>query len=110
MYEIWLMLNIVFEIALTIKLELAIALLVLIALTLLSAKKWQKIMIKPSIYLGLLVGVISFFTIPSLTKSSISEMGYWIDWANLISISIGVGFASMFYIFPLLTLVNNKGK
>jgi hypothetical protein len=110
MYEIWLMLNIVFEIALTIKLELAIALLVLIALTLLSAKKWQKIMIKPSIYLGLLVGVISFFTIPSLTNSSISEMGYWVDWANLISIALGSGVASMFYIYPVLVLLNKGPK
>lgn len=110
MYEIWLMINIIFEIALTIKVELAIALLVLIALILASVKKWQRRMIKPSIYLGLLMGVISFFTIPSLTKSSITEMGYWVDWANLSSIAIGLGVTSMFYIYPVLALLNKESK
>ena len=110
MYEIWLMINIIFEIALTIKIELTIALLVLIGLTIVSVKKWQKGIIKPSIYLGLLMSVISFFTIPSLTKSSITEMGYWVDWANLTSIAIGLGVASMFYIYPVLALLNKKAK
>ncbi len=110
MYEIWLMINIIFEIALTIKLELAIAIVVFIALVLISAKKWQKRTIKPSIYLGFLTSVICFFIIPLLTKSSITEMGYWVDWANLTSIALGLGVASIFYIYPILALLDKEAK
>jgi hypothetical protein len=37
-------------------------------------------------------------------------MGYWVDWANLISIALGSGVASMFYIYPVLVLLNKGAK
>jgi hypothetical protein len=60
--------------------------------------------------LGFLASVICFFTIPLLTKSSITEMGYWVDWANLTSIALGLGVVSTFYIYPILILLNREAK
>jgi hypothetical protein len=110
MYEIWLMLNIVFETALTIQVELAIAALVLLILWLIARNQLASDQLKPTVGLGLAFSCLLFLIIPSLTKSSLSEMGYWVDWVNLVSLALGFGVVGMFYIFPVMCIARKQYK
>lgn len=106
MYEIWLMLNIVYEIALGIWPWLA-ALAALWILLMAGAIRRQRTAWRSSlpgaIAIGLLVAVAIFFLTPAWTDSSLAEMKYWVDWANLIGIAAAWGVAGLAFAWPLLT-------
>ena len=106
MYEIWLMLNIVWELALAVWPWLA-ALLALWIVFLLMARgrsgaTWRGAF-PGAIVLGVLVAVIIFFITPGWSKSSLGDMKYWVDWANLLGIAAGWGAAAVILSWPLLT-------
>ena len=58
--------------------------------------------------LGMLVAAVLFFTVPGLTNSSLSNMGYWVDWANLASVALGLGALAALFLWPLLALLRSK--
>lgn len=106
MYELWLTLNIVWELA------RAAAPLVLAALGLWLAvigtaafrrARWRQAL-APAAGLALLAALGVFATLPSLTRSSFGELRYWVDWANLAAIAVAGGAIMLAYAWPLLAL------
>lgn len=102
MYEIWLMLNIVFEVVAPLwPLIAGVAAVWLVLLA------WQRRRLG-QVPGALLAGVVAVVTIagvlllPTLTRSSITEMGYWVDWANLLALAIGGGVMAALLAWPLL--------
>ena len=56
----------------------------------------------------ILVALVLLVSVPSLTHSSFANMGYWVDWANLLVIALGLGAVAAVFFWPLLAL--RKGK
>ena len=106
MYEIWLMLNIVWELALSIwPWLLALAVLWLVLMMMAKggrAADWRACLPK-AIVLGLILGLVIFFVTPMWSKSSLGEMKYWVDWAFLIGIAVAWAVAGTLFAWPLLT-------
>ena len=106
MYEIWLMLNIVYELALSIwpaLLVLAALWLVLMALARGGRGADWRACLPKALALGALLGVVIFFVTPLWSKSALGEMKYWVDWANLIGIAAAWAVAGALFAWPLLT-------
>lgn len=107
MYEIWLAMNIVWEIAMGIWPLLLLAALAWIALVAAAlrrpASRWVA-GLGPAAMAGAAVAVAAVFAVPWLTHSSIAEMGYWVDWANLAAISAGFGAIAAAYAWPVAAM------
>lgn len=108
MYEIWLVINIVYEIALTMWPLLALALAVW--LVLLFVARGRSGGAGAAVGIGALAAVLLFFTVPSLTHSSLSNMGYWVDWANLLAVALGLGAVASVFVWPLMALLMGKAR
>jgi hypothetical protein len=107
MYEILLMLNILWELALD-HAALLIAALGIWAMLMLFALRrgagtWRAAL-PGALLAGAVVGILAFFTVPAATMSSLSELRYWVDWANLVGIAGGVGAVGVAFAWPLLAL------
>lgn len=113
MYEVWLMLNIVYELALAVWPWLAaLALLWVIFLFMARGRggsAWRAAF-PGAVVLGVLVAAIIFFITPSWSKSGLGEMKYWIDWANLLGIAAGWGAGAVILTWPLLTGLRKRGR
>ena len=112
MYEIWLVINILWEIALGIWPWLAVAAVAWLALMAVAAARranaWRSAL-PLALGAGALVAVAAFFAVPALTKSSLVELAYWVDWANLLAIATGFGAAAALFAWPLATLRRRAG-
>jgi len=111
MYEIWLAMNIVWEIALGIWPVLLLALVAWIVVMVLAARRHRpqwRANAPIALLAGLGVMIIGVLGIPSLTHSSLAEMGYWVDWANLLAIATGFGAVAVAFAWPLLTLTRSS--
>jgi hypothetical protein len=42
--------------------------------------------------------------LPSLTKSSLADMGDWVDWAFLLAMAAGFGVAAAALLWPVLAM------
>ena len=111
MYEIWLMLNIVWEIALGVWPLLLMAAVLWLALMGTSWRTagahWRAALV-PALGIGLAIAVVAALMLPGWTQSELSNMGYWVDWANLLVIALGLGAVAAVFFWPLLAL--RKGK
>ena len=106
MYEIWLVINIVYEIALTIWPLIALALAVwLVMLWMARGRSGGG---AAAVGVGVLAAALLFFTVPSLTNSSFANMGYWVDWANLAAVALGLGTLAAIFFWPLATLLRGR--
>lgn len=107
MYEIWLVLNIVWEIALSLwPLLLLAALLWTVLLTVAWRRPgacWRA-GLPLSLGVGAAVALIATLLLPGWTKSSLGEMAYWVDWANLLALASGFGIAAMAWTWPLAAM------
>ena len=108
MYEIWLAMNIIYEIALGIWPLLALLLAVGVALFGAARGRLGARQVRQALLLGALVAVALFFSVPTLTQSSLSNMGYWVDWANLLAIALGLGALAAVFSVPLLGLAGGR--
>ena len=59
---------------------------------------------------GVLAAAVLFFTVPSLTHSSLSNMDYWVDWANLFAVALGLGTLAAVFVWPLMSLLKGKAR
>jgi hypothetical protein len=103
MYEIWLVMNIVWEIILGIwpLLVLGVA-----AWLLLLALAWRR----PGTHwrgalpmatgLAAVAALVGFLAVPFATRSSLHELAYWVDWANLAGIALGIGVTVLAFAWP----------
>lgn len=111
MYEIWLGLNIFFEMlkpALGVLIVLAALWLALFVFALRSqGAQWRRVMPAVSV-IGLLVALVVLIFGPTLTSSSLSQLSYWVDWAFLVASSVGAGALLAFLSWPALALLAQK--
>ncbi len=108
MYEIWLAMNIVYEIALGIWPLLALLLAAWAALLVAARGRMGARPVGRALVLGLVVAVALFFSVPALTQSSLANMGYWVDWANLLAIALGLGALAAVFSVPLFGLAARR--
>ena len=102
MYEIWLALNIVYEIAL----GLWPAMLILLGgwLAVLVANRKGLWAVPMSRLLAIAGGgaVAVGAALPSLTLSSFGNFGYWVDWANWLAMAAAAGLVVAAGLWPLM--------
>ena len=108
MYEIWLVINIVYEIALTIWPLIALALVAWLVLLWLARGRGGGA--GRAVGVGAVLAVLLFATVPSLTNSSFANMGYWVDWANLLAVALGLGTLAAVFFWPLMALLKGKAR
>ena len=104
MYEIWLAMNIAFEIAWDLWPALLPLALVWAAVMLINRKKLALVSASTLVALGVLMALAAVLTLPSLSKSTLADMGYWVDWAALLGMAAGVGVAAAVLLWPVLAL------
>ena len=117
MYELWLGLNILWELSLTqlpVLITLLVVWIVMMVYVLLrrplhrARAIWRRTFLMSSM-LAAAFGVMAFFLIPYLTQSSFDAMGYWVDWATLAGMSASMVAMAFCFIWPLLTLRWQQG-
>jgi len=105
MYEVWLVLNVVWEIALDVwPVLLAVAVLWFAVMGWVLSRpvrRWRAAL-GGALGVGLLVGAAAVLGVPAWSRSSLGEMGYWVDWANLLAIAAGFGAVAIAFAWPLL--------
>jgi hypothetical protein len=111
MYEIWLMLNIVWEILLAAWPLVLVLLLVFAGLTWAALSRrdaaWRAAW--PVALAGAAtVGVFSFLALPSLTRSSLGELRYWVDWLALAGLAGGFALVTAALLMPLTALLKRQ--
>jgi hypothetical protein len=103
MYEIWLAMNIVWEIALGLWPLLALAALGWMVLMAMAwrrpAAHWRRAW-PMAAGVAVAAAVIGFLLVPTTTRSSLQELAYWVDWANLAGIALGIGVAVLAFAWP----------
>ncbi len=50
------------------------------------------------------VSMAAMLDLPSLSQSTLSDMGYWVDWAALLGMAAGVGVAAAVLLWPVLAM------
>ena len=112
MYEIWLTLNILFELGLQyLPVVIGAALLWLILMAFAARHSnagWGKT-IWPALVAFVVVTAITFFITPGMTKSSFANMGYWVDWGNLFLYAAAFGGVAAALVWPLAVMMRRPG-
>jgi hypothetical protein len=107
MYEIWLVMNILWELALDAWPLLVAAAVLWVVLMVTAARRrgaaWSR-GLPGAVAVGAIVAVAAFLLVPGLTKSSLGEMRYWVDWANLVGIALAIGAVGVAFAWPLMTM------
>ncbi|WP_313074397.1 hypothetical protein [Melaminivora sp.] len=104
MYEIWLVLNILYEIALGLGPVLLALAVVWLALMVLARSRLSLLALRRALFPASFVAGLLFFTLPHLTQSSFDNMGYWVDWLNLLGMALGLGAAFALFAWPLVAM------
>lgn len=111
LYELWLAMNIVWEyilanMSVVIILVFVIAMLFIVAVVK-GAPAWKK-----GFRIGLIGGVVvaigSLFVIPSVIDSKLSDLYYWVDWANLFAIAGIWGAIGALMLWPVGAMVASR--
>lgn len=106
MYEIWLGLNIVYELALGYIVHIALYLLLLAAFYF---SVWRQQLslrgaVRPTLLFAAVAAVLAMLLVPASTRSSLNEVNYLVDWMNLLGISLGVAGLLALLVWPLYAL------
>lgn len=108
MYEIWLIINTFYELALA-NLGLVLAMLIvwLVLMVIAAVKKAQpwKQGIKPALLVAAVVWVISFIMVPGLTRSSFANVTYIIDYMVVAGLALVCAGLAAAFVWPLYMLV-----
>ncbi|RRD57374.1 hypothetical protein EII20_07225 [Comamonadaceae bacterium OH2545_COT-014] len=105
MYEIWLVLNILYELALS-EWPWLLALVVLWAVLLWravgSGRPAWRAAFPWALAIGATVAAVVGLGIPAWSRSSLAELKYWVDWANLLAMAAAWGLAALMVAWPLM--------
>ena len=106
MYEIWLGVNILYELA-WMYAPLVCGVTIMLALG--YGLAWQRggqwrAALTRALTVASVTGLVSVLLLPTLTRSSLAEMGYWIDWLNLLLISAGVRVLCGLLVWPFAAM------
>jgi hypothetical protein len=104
MYEIWLAMNIVYEMALALWPALLPLVLVWAAVMLINRKKLAQVRGTVLATVAVLVALVAVLALPAMSKSTLADMGYWVDWANLLAMAAGTGVAAAVLLWPVLAM------
>ena len=104
MYEIWLAMNIAYETALGLLPALAPLVLMWAVMMVINRKKLKRVKPVTLAAVAVLVARAAVLALPSLSKSTLADMGYWVDWAALLGMASGVGVAAAVLLWPLLAM------
>ena len=105
MYEIWLMLNIAWELALGMWPLLLVAALLWLALV---GTAWRtagahwRAGLLPALGIAVASAIVAALLVPRWMRSSLSDMTYWLDWATLLGLAALVGGVIAAFAWPLL--------
>ena len=104
MYEIWLAMNIAYETALGLLPALAPLVLMWAVMMVINRKKLNRVKLITLAAVAVLVALAAVLALPSLSKSTLADMGYWVDWAALLGMAGGVGVAAAVLLWPVLAM------
>ncbi len=108
MYEIWLTLNILYELGLQylpVVIGTALLWLALMAVAAARGRAGWGAALKPAIAIAVVVTAITFFITPGMTQSSFANMGYWVDWGNLLLYAAAFGAVGGALAWPLAAMM-----
>lgn len=104
MYEIWLIINTFYELALM-NLGLVVSTLIIwIALMAIAAKNKTKCWcsgIKPAALVAIVVWVIAFMLIPGITKSSFADVTYIVDYMVVAGVALACAGIVGAFVWPI---------
>jgi hypothetical protein len=107
MYEIWLGLNILYGLMwdyMPFVLSVAVIFAILLTYAIQHQANWRG-GFKGGLLGVFLITLVTFMIFPYLTKSSLSELGYWIDYVFLLQIAAGYGIVfGLGFVWPLSAL------
>jgi hypothetical protein len=104
MYEIWLAMNIAYETALGLVPALAPLVLMWAVMMVINRKKLKRVKTVTLAAVAVLLSLAAVLALPSLSQSTLSDMGYWVDWAALLGMAAGVGVAAAVLLWPVLAM------
>jgi hypothetical protein len=104
MYEIWLAMNIAYEMALDLLPALAPLVLMWAVMMVINRKKLKRVKPVTLAAVAALAALVAVLALPSLSKSTLNEMGYWVDWTALLSMAAGLGVAAAVLVWPVLAM------
>jgi hypothetical protein len=104
MYEIWLAMNIAYETALGLLPALAPLVLMWAVMMVINRKKLKRVKTVTLAAVAVLLSLAAVLALPSLSQSTLSDMGYWVDWAALLGMAAGVGVAAAVLLWPVLAM------
>ena len=67
-------------------------------------KKLNRVKLVTLAAVAVLVALAAVLALPSLSKSTLADMGYWVDWAALLGMAAGVGVAAAVLLWPVLAM------
>lgn len=111
MYEIWLAMNIVWEIALTAwpwLLALGVLIVVLWAIALQRGRAPWGATFASTLAVGAVAAAAMILTLPMWSQSRLAELAYWPDWATLLGIAAAAGGVAMLLAWPLLASLQRQ--
>lgn len=107
MYEIWLVSNIVWEMAVGLWPVIAGALLIWLAIMAAAlarpGARWRAAL-PWAAGMALAASAVAALLLPGLSRSSLAELAYWVDWANLLAMAAGVGAVVAAFVWPLAAM------
>jgi hypothetical protein len=104
MYEIWLAMNIAYETALGLLPALAPLVSMWAVMMVINRKKLNRVKLITLAAVAVLVALAAVLALPSLSKSTLADIGYWVDWAALLGMAAGVGVAAAVLLWPVLAM------
>jgi hypothetical protein len=104
MYEIWLAMNIAYETALGLVPALAPLALMWAVMMVINRKKLKRVKPVTLAAVAVLLSLAAVLALPSLSQSTLADMGYWVDWAALLGMAAGVGVAAAVLLWPVLAM------
>ena len=104
MYEIWLAMNIAYETALGLLPALAPLVLMWAVMMVINRKKLKRVKPATLAALAVLVSLAAVLALPSLSQSTLADMGYWVDWTVLVGMAAGVGVVAAVLLWPVLAM------
>jgi hypothetical protein len=104
MYEIWLAMNIAYETALGLLPALAPLVLMWAVMMVINRKKLKRVKPVTLAAVAVLVSLVAVLALPSLSQSTLADMGYWVDWAALLGMAAGAGAAAAVLLWPVLAM------
>ena len=104
MNEIWLAMDIAYKTALGLLPALAPLVLMWAVMMVINRKKLKRVKPATLAAVAVLVSLAAVLALPSLSKSALADMGYWVDWVALLGMAAGVGVAAAVLLWPVLAM------